>query len=102
MRAHARADSSADTKPASSWFSLQSELRMIVWENTRRGHIELKGSQIRILLYLFNELISESSAVCFAIDRNLPRRLVVRCNSDLRRWQTFEKMQEDFDRVITR
>src|SRR6266700_1900836 len=102
MRAHARADSSADTRPASSWLSLQSELRIVVRQNARRSHVKLKDSQIRILLYFFNELISESSCVRFAIDGNLPRRLVVCRNSHLGRWQTFENVQQNFDRVITR
>ena len=75
---------------------------MVVWQNARRSHVKLKNSQIRILLYLFDELISQSSCVRLAIDRNLPCRLVVRRNPHLGRWQTFEKMQQNFDRVITR
>jgi hypothetical protein len=75
---------------------------MIVWQNARRSHLKLKNSQIRILLYLFDELISESSCVGLAIDSNLPCRLVVRRNPHLGRWQTFEKMQQNFDWVITR
>src|SRR6267378_965419 len=88
--------------PVSSWLPLQSKLRMVVWQNTRRSHVKLKNSQIRILFYLFDELISESRCICLAIDRNLPRRLVVRRNPHLGRWQAFEKMQQNFNRVITR
>src|SRR4029077_4742827 len=102
MRAHARANSFAGTMPASSWLSLQSELRMVVRQNARRSHVKLKDSQIRILLYLFDELISESSCIRLAIDGDLPRRLVVRRNPHLGRWQTFEKVQQNFDRVIAR
>jgi hypothetical protein len=75
---------------------------MVVWQNTRRSHVKLKDSQIRILFYLFDELISESSRIRLAIDRNLPRRLIVRRNPHLGRWQAFEKMQQNFDRVIAR
>ena len=75
---------------------------MVVRQNARRSHVKLKDSQIRILLYLFDELISQSSCVRLAIDGNLTRRLVVRRNSHLGRWQTFEKVQQNFDRVITR
>ena len=87
---------------ASSWLPLQSELRMVIRQNARRSHVKLKDSQIRILLYLFDELISQSSCVRLAIDGNLTRRLVVRRNSHLGRWQTFEKVQQNFDRVKTR
>src|SRR5207253_7879324 len=56
---------------------LQSKLRMVVGQNARRSHVELKRSQIWILLYLLNELVSESSCVRFFIDGNLSSRLVV-------------------------
>ncbi len=75
---------------------------MVVWQNARRSHVKLKDSQIRILFYLFDELISEGSCICLAINRNLPRRLVVRRNPHLGRWQAFEKMQQNFNRVIAR
>src|SRR5919198_515643 len=101
-RARARADSSADTRPASSRLPLQPELGMIVWQNARRRHVELKDSQIRILFNFFNELISESRCIRFAIDGNLPCRLIVCGNPHFGRGQTFEKMQQNFDRIVTR
>src|SRR4029453_5706849 len=96
-----RPDSFPGNMPVSSWFPPQSELRMVVWQNTRRRHVKLKGSQIGILFYLFDELISESSCIRLAIDGKLPRRLVLRRNPHLGRGKVFEKMRQKFDRVIT-
>ena len=73
---------------------------MVVGQNTRRSHVELKRSQIWILLYLLNELVSESSRVRFPIDGNLSSRLVVTCDAHVRRRKTFKKMQQDFDGII--
>src|SRR5439155_261165 len=46
------------TMPVSSWLPLQSKLRMVVWQDTRRSHLKLKDSQIRIFFDLFDELVS--------------------------------------------
>src|SRR2546428_440059 len=75
---------------------------MLVRQNARRSHVESKDSQLRILLYVFDELISEGSRIRFAIDGNLPCGLVVRSDLHAGGRQTFEKTQQDFDRVITR
>src|SRR6266516_1113031 len=75
---------------------------MVVGQNARRSHVELKRSQIWILLYLLHELVSESSRVRFPIDGNLSSRLVVTCDAHVRRRQTFKKMQQEFDRIIVR
>src|SRR5947208_14235153 len=75
---------------------------MVVRQNARRSHVESKDSQLRILLYVFDELISEGSRIRFAIDGNLPCGLVVRSDLHAGGRQTFEKTQQDFDRVITR
>src|SRR5213593_1914524 len=75
---------------------------MVVRQNSRCSHVELQDSQLRVLLYVLEELISQGSRIRFAIDGNLPRGLVVRSDSHVRGRQTFEKMQQDFDRVITR
>src|SRR5438309_7618870 len=75
---------------------------MVIGQNARRSHVKLKRSQVWILLYLLNELVSQSSRVRFAVDGNLPRRLIVCCDAHVGRRQTFKKMQQDFDRIIMR
>src|SRR5438876_32012 len=75
---------------------------MVVRQNSRCSHVELQDSQLRVLLYVLEELISQGSRIRFAIDGNLPHGLVVRSDSHVGGGQTFEKMQQDFDRVITR
>src|SRR6266581_2078118 len=75
---------------------------MVVGQNPGCSHVKLKGSQVRTLLHLLNELVSQSSRVRFAVDGNLPRRLVVCCDAHIGRRQTFKKMQQDFDRIIMR
>src|SRR5947199_8982634 len=75
---------------------------MVVRQNARRSHVESKDSQLRILLYVLDELISEGSRIRFAIDGNLPCGLVVRSDLHGGGRQTFAKTQQNFDRVITR
>src|SRR5882724_984259 len=102
MKAHAHVDSFARTRLASSWSPLQSKLRVVVWQNARRDHTELKDLQPGILLYVLDEFISESSRIRFAFDRNLPCRLVVCSDTHIGGWQTLENVLQNFDRVIAR
>src|SRR6266496_3887226 len=75
---------------------------MVIGQNARRSHVKLKRSQVWIFLYPLNELVSQSSRVRFAVDGNLPRRLVVCRDAHVGRRQTFKEMQQDFDRIIMR
>src|SRR2546426_1648348 len=102
MRARARVDSFGGTTPASFCSSFYSKLRMVIGQNARRSHVKLKRSQVWILLYLLNELVSQSSRVRFAVNRNLPRRLIVCCDAHVGRRQAFKKMQQDFNWIVMR
>ena len=73
---------------------------MVIGQNARRSHVKLKRSQVWIFLYLLNELVRQSSRVRFAIDGNLPRRLVVRRDAHIGGGQAFKKMQQDFNWIV--
>src|SRR6266702_473366 len=62
-KAGARVDSFAGTTSASSWFSLQAKLRMVVRQNAGRSHVKLQTSKLWIFLYLLNEFIGEGSSI---------------------------------------
>src|SRR5439155_19824081 len=102
MRECAPADSSARTRLGSSWFSLQAKLRMIVRQNARRRHVELKDLQLPVLLYLVDELVGQRGRTRFAVHGNLPSRLAVGGNANVRRRKALEKIQQNFHRVIAR
>jgi hypothetical protein len=63
MRAHARADSSADTTAGIIVASPQSDCAWSFGGECERSHVKLKDSDPDSL-YLFDELISQSSCVC--------------------------------------
>src|SRR4029077_14519114 len=101
-RAHARAGSFVDTTPASFGFPLQAKLRVIVRQNPRRSHIKLKGSQLRVLFDLVDELVSKRSRVRLPVHGNLARRLIIRCDAYGGRRQAFKQLLKNFYRGVMR
>src|SRR5215510_11726490 len=91
-RADARARSFVGTTRASFWFPLQSKLGVVIRQNSRCSHIELKGLQVRSLFDFVDEIVGEGVRVRFAINGNLARRLVIGSDAHVCTRQAFKKM----------
>src|SRR2546430_17342506 len=84
--------------PASFWFSLQSELRVVVRQNPRCSHIKLKGSQVGIFLDLIDELVGERGGVRFPIHGNLTWWLIIDGDAHGCGGKSFQEMLQSCDR----
>src|SRR5450432_2863353 len=102
MPATARAGSFLRTIPAVSLRPpFDAKLRMVVRQNSRITHGEFENPKFLIFFQFLGELVGEGRAGGFAVDRDLPGRLIVGRDMDLRGWQTFREMLQDLDGIIT-
>src|SRR3954453_21495089 len=101
MPASARADSSGKARPAaSSRPPFNSKLRMAGRQNSRVGHGELEEPQRIVLLQLIGELIGERGGVGFAVDRDLPRSLIISGDVDVLRRKALEEVEKNLHGIV--
>src|SRR5947208_1718405 len=75
---------------------------MPVRQNPWGAELEAEGTEVRIGLHLFRELISERSIRRFALHRKIPRGLIVNRDLHIMVGQALEEMKKHFHRIKTR